>query len=138
MKADKEKIRVVVLSTPEVQDFTATKAELKEAGLNTGKTARVWKKYFWERPKKAYFYFEGFRDPLTDLKIDGDLEKTKQDRAMSALFFGAFQSELDSKKNTDQQRKIDRLPMLLIFAALLVSIAFNFYMSYLIMGMVGK
>lgn len=136
MKNEKEKVRVVILSTPEVQDFTATKEELRQAGYNLGKTARVWKKYFWERPKKAYFYYEGFRDPLTDPQQEGNLERTKQDRAMSALLFGAFQSELEQKGKAEQQRKSDRLPLLLIFIALLVSIGFNFYMIYLILGVV--
>jgi hypothetical protein len=137
MKNEKERVKVVILSTPEVQDFTARKEELQQAGYNLGKTARVWKKYFWERPKKAYFYYEGFKDPLTDPQQSGDLDKTKQDRAMSALLFGAFQSELEQKGKAAAERKSDRVPLLLIFIALLVSIGFNFYMLYLIMGVVG-
>lgn len=136
MKADDEKVRVVVLSTPEILDFTIKKSELQREGFETGKAYYVWKKYFWEKPLKTFVYHEGHREPVTKPQAEGDLEKMQKDRAISALLFGAFTNEETQKKRLDQLQKQDRLPLWLFFVILLVSLALNFFLTFRLTGVI--
>lgn len=136
MKSDEEKVRVFVLSTPEILDFTVKKEELKKEGFEMGRSNYVWKKYFWQKPLKTFVYHEGHREPVTKPQAEGDLEKMQKDRALSSLLFGAFSAEETQKKRLEQMQKQDRLPLWLFFVILLVSLALNFVLTFRLIGVI--
>lgn len=136
MKSDEEKVRVFVLSTPEILDFTVKKEELQKEGFETGRSNYVWKKYFWQKPLKTFIYHEGHREPVTKPQAEGDLEKMQKDRALSSLLFGAFSAEETQKKRLEQMQKQDRLPLWLFFVILLVSLALNFVLTFRLIGVI--
>ncbi len=135
-KRDEEEVRVIMLSTPEIYDFTTTREELQKKGFETGKAFYVWKKYFWQDPKKTFVYKEGHREPETIDEKEGDLEKTQKDRALSALLFGAFSAEEMQKKRLEQMQRQDRLPLWLFFVILLISLALNFFLTFRLTGVI--
>jgi len=134
MKGNEEKVRVIILSRPEIFDFTATKEDLRRQGFELGNALYVWKKYFWEGQKKTFVYYEGHREPVGMPDKAGDFEKLEKDRALSALLFGAFSAEETQKKRLEQLQAQDRLPIWLFFFVLMVSLALNFVLSFKLMG----
>lgn len=136
MKFDDEKVRVIILSQPQILDFTTTRTELKKVGFETGKAYFIWKKYFWENEKKTYVYFEGHSEPLAMPDGGGDLEKHEKDRALSALLFGAFSAEEEQKKRLERMQAQDRLPLWLFFIVLMISLALNFLFTLKMTGVI--